>query len=118
MQSDRPGPQDAVELSHCIDALKLQTDDLRRDQAALAEFRRQLSLHARRAVATATKVAAHAAMKETEKRHRQEAEDALRTCLRANSDAGDCGQATSAMAILERAHPRLATAFAALRGDG
>lgn len=117
LRADHPEPEDASELSHCLDDLKLRADHVRRDQAAIAEFRRQLSLHGSRADATESLVAAVEARKAMEKRHMQEMDHAIRACERARHHSSDCGRASSAMTVLEDKHPHLAAAFAALRAS-
>lgn len=117
LRSANPDHGDAVELSHCIEDLKLKPAHVQRDQQAISEFRRHLSLHGQRVAATQAVVDAVEARKATEKRHKQEALDAIRACEHARRHSGDCGHASSAMMVLEERHPHLAAAFAAIRAD-
>ena len=116
-RADCPEADDASELAQCIDALNLRPDDVRRDQAAIAEFRRQVEFASRRAAAAEALKAANAAKETTERRHKQEAEDALRACVRARHELYDCSNAKSQLTNLADRHPRLAAAFESLRGD-
>ncbi len=114
-RAEQPQPGDVAELAHCIEQLALTPEHVRRDQAALAEYRRLLALNDRRREAQEALQVAVNARKEIERRRKDDLNNALRAEEQARHDVSDSGRALRDMSLIKANHPGLSAAFEVIR---
>ncbi len=117
LRSDAPRPEDAGNLASCMETLKISVDQVRLDLAAVQRYREQLAVQSQVPEANRALDAAVAHRKAVEERRKTDLADALADERKARSLMHEANSAVRAMELLEETNPRLATAFASLRGE-